>query len=1376
MEMACVQGVVEKWIRSDADCNFIVALSIKGDSIVQGSSNGANINVKLGTPRCQQANRRRTESTAQPVDKTCQLIQYVVEPMPWSAHSAIRLRREQLGLSQTDLAQRLGVTKSLLSHVEAGKRQPTEEQIGKLAKALQLPPDLLSLSADRLPEDVRDFFEADAAMGVAAVRQRSEENVIRCPKIPEQLPTPKTGVRCESGAPPLPERIDVTKTSSSYRAHSYHTKVPPDAIVPFIRAFTRPGDTIVDPFCGSGMTGVAALTEGRNALLSDLSPAAVHISRNYTTACDPDEFREALVRVEKMVEPTIGWLYRPVRSDSLVEYTTWSDVFRCPACRNRIVYWEAVKKTGSPDGDGLNCTRCALRFRKADLEWVAEEPVVSHTSSAGSRINSHIPTPEEAALIEGAVTAPIPYWIPTIAFGPEREMWRAGHRAMGISDVSAFFTRRNLHALAALRHAIACTSAGRVREALLFAFTGCVNRASRRYQWNAKRPTNVMTGTLYISSLRYEWNVWSLFMRKAAGVLRYYRDFPKTPGNVQVFQRSATDLSCLPDCCADMVFMDPPFGSNIFYADSSLLWESWLGTLTDESAEIVVNKHRSSATGGKTLDDYAGLMKDAFVHAARILKPGGRAVLAFSNSDDQVWHAIQKALVAAGFSTLSVHVLNKGQPSIKGVKGVTGKENVTCLDLVLCLEHNKKDVTASVPFPPPGGFVDGAIREAFSSGLRRNDEIYSAVIRAVVQADYSVSGITMPMIEARSTGLLPVRGDGLTGPESAVDKTKNAATKLMEGYLPSGNSLPRSKSNASSKTAIPTMRIPGGRNSTFYMAHSYHTKVPPEAITPFLEYYTKPGDVVLDPFCGSGMTGVAAALSGRRAILNDLSPAAVHLSWNHTRPCDPEALVRAFQELEEGVKERFDDLYETKHRDGSKGLIHWTLWSTRHRCAECSTDFLLWDAIDRKSGRLGRTIKCPNCSSELRRFGLKTLGSVPAWISYELRSGRRCEKAASAEDVRRSLGFARETISAWFPCVPLGRDREMYLRCALHRKGVSSVADLYTARNLEALAVLWQEIVAIADERVRQALAFAFTNTAWHGTRMRRFNARGGQRPLTGTLYIPQLSSEVNVLEVMRNKVKQLARYYRNYRPGSTELPAIMLGSATELSTVADSSIDYVFTDPPFGSNIFYADCNLVWESWLGKLTDPAKEAVVNRSLSVAEGGKSVEDYKSLMAGAMQELVRVLKPGGWATIVFHSTDSRIWEAIRDSAGKAGFEFHEATSLDRRQQSHKGYKGRAGKEDVAHFDVVFNLRKPISKMKTHKPWMESLEIDLESLVAAVASERGIRARGLQGIHAEVMRRLASTGTSIFVDYSEVRAIWERVLKGPAEPAQLEALFE
>ena len=88
--------------------------------------------------------------------------------------------------------------------------------------------------------------------------------------------------------------------------------------------------------------------EGRNALLSDLSPAAVHIARNYTTPCDPRAFAAALARVEKAVSPTIAWLYRPFGSDRIVEYTTWSDVYLCASCRTQIVYWAWSKVPAAP--------------------------------------------------------------------------------------------------------------------------------------------------------------------------------------------------------------------------------------------------------------------------------------------------------------------------------------------------------------------------------------------------------------------------------------------------------------------------------------------------------------------------------------------------------------------------------------------------------------------------------------------------------------------------------------------------------------------------------------------------------------------------------------------------------------------------------------------------------------------------------------------------------------------------------------------------------------------------------------------------------------------------------------------------------------------
>src|SRR5678815_1948068 len=84
----------------------------------------------------------------------------------------------------------------------------------------------------------------------------------------------------------LPESFTVPRTDAVYNCHAYLTKVPIGAIVPFINAFTRPGDTVLDFFAGSGMTGLAAVSNGRNAELSDISKLGKHIANGYLTKVD----------------------------------------------------------------------------------------------------------------------------------------------------------------------------------------------------------------------------------------------------------------------------------------------------------------------------------------------------------------------------------------------------------------------------------------------------------------------------------------------------------------------------------------------------------------------------------------------------------------------------------------------------------------------------------------------------------------------------------------------------------------------------------------------------------------------------------------------------------------------------------------------------------------------------------------------------------------------------------------------------------------------------------------------------------------------------------------------------------------------------------
>ncbi|MDY0042521.1 MAG: DNA methyltransferase, partial [Desulforhabdus sp.] len=151
-----------------------------------------------------------------------------------------------------------------------------------------------------------------------------------------------------------------------------------------------------------------------------------------------------------------------------------------------------------------------------------------------------------------------------------------------------------------------------------------------------------------------------------------------------------------------------------------------------------------------------------------------------------------------------------------------------------------------------------------------------------------------------------------------------------------------------------TVDVRVGKTDPLYRAHSYHTKVPHLAIVPSILHYTEPGDIVLDAFGGSGMTGVAAQWCGlapaayrrelemewkkqgkqapkwgaRRAVINDLSPAATFIGANYNIPLDVEAFAKAGKQLLKELEQDIGWMYETTHSDGkTKGRIEYTVWS-----------------------------------------------------------------------------------------------------------------------------------------------------------------------------------------------------------------------------------------------------------------------------------------------------------------------------------------------------------------------------------------------------------------------------------------------------------------
>lgn len=610
--------------------------------------------------------------------------------------------REMAGLTLRQLAASLEVDHTYLSHLESGRRSPSDETLQRIANFFRQDLDILRLQAGQIPTRLLRAVQRQPQLTLSLLSSLESPNGepsrnwyrdaadLISGRASAQI---SLSIADAYEREPFARHIDAGKNTPIYNAHSYHTKVPYQGITPYIEHYTSLGDVVLDPFCGSGMTGVAAILAGRDAILNDLSPAAVHIARNYVTPCDPAAFEATFAQLASDLAAYQLELYGTrcgtCAGRAVIEYSIVTDVFSCASCAAELTAWEHGRDADGKLVADLCCPVCGARQERGTSQWLRSQPCVVSSTCLDACGGARTERPATAADVEGwksATELDVEGWVPDTPFGPEWEMWRQGHTDRGIKTVRDFFTSRNVRALAAIHAWIKRCREPRIAAALLFAFTGCVNRASKRYQWNQKRPTNVLSGTLYVSSLSYEFNVFRLFERKVRAARRLFQLTAHARGRAAVLQGSAIALKDVPDASIDYVFTDPPFGSNIYYADCSLLWEAWLNAFTDKRAEIVINRARKRDDGAKGVKEYQTLLTAAFSEIRRVLKPNRWASVVFHNSSSDVWQAVQAACVDAGFTLGSAVMFDKRQKSFKGIKGETAGERVANFDVVLNLQ------------------------------------------------------------------------------------------------------------------------------------------------------------------------------------------------------------------------------------------------------------------------------------------------------------------------------------------------------------------------------------------------------------------------------------------------------------------------------------------------------------------------------------------------------------------------------------------------------------------------------------------------------------------------------------------------------------------
>ena len=302
-----------------------------------------------------------------------------------------------------------------------------------------------------------------------------------------------------------------------------------------------------------------------------------------------------------------------------------------------------------------------------------------------------------------------------------------------------------------------------------------------------------------------------------------------------------------------------------------------------------------------------------------------------------------------------------------------------------------------------------------------------------------------------------------------------------------------------------TTDVSEGKNDPIYNAHSYHTKVPHQAIQSYINHYTAPGDVVLDCFCGTGMTGVACAeLSlSRRCIQIDLSPAATTIAYNYSAQKDRQSDYAHTRAVLTAIEDEFSWAYRTRHtgwrsadrsvrRDvkdntGTSteyGTVRFVLWSDVFLCPHCSGEIVFWlEAADEKMASLKDSFPCSHCNATLNKGAMdrvwttfqdealaapaKACKRVPVLVQYEF-NDKTFHKLPDEEDMALIAKTETLKIFDWYPTAELPQgDKTSDPRSV----GITHAHYFYTRRSLAVMAALWKQVLESPIEN-KPALEF----------------------------------------------------------------------------------------------------------------------------------------------------------------------------------------------------------------------------------------------------------------------------------------------------------------
>lgn len=514
--------------------------------------------------------------------------------------------------------------------------------------------------------------------------------------------------------------------------------------------------------------------------------------------------------------------------------------------------------------------------------------------------------------------------------------------------------------------------------------------------------------------------------------------------------------------------------------------------------------------------------------------------------------------------------------------------------------------------------------------------------------------------------------------------------------------------------------LPSTRGGSFYNTFPYPTKISPEAIAVYIASATNPDDTVLDAFAGSGSTGIAALLAEhptekmqetanalgvepiwgkRNAILYEIGTYAAFATKTITNRLTAAEYARAVDDFIKKAEKLASGMYAAKSPDGRDGYIRYAIWTEVLICPECDAEIEYFkNGTSRNPATFYDKIECPHCHRTslveamsfateehydklLKKTILRKKRRI-AWV-YGTSGKENWDRIATEDDVALVQKLEKEFSPSDDPRKIEWGD----LHRAGYHFGISHLHHFYTSRNYLVMSELWKLAECYPEREANALKLLLLSYNGAHCTLMTRIVAKHDSRDFvltgaqSGVLYISKLPVEKNILLGLRRKAKPFQEAYKMLENchGTVEVRNI----SSEFMSEPDKSIDFVFTDPPFGDFIPYAEVNQINELWLPAVTKRSSEVIIS-----AAQNKDVDTYRNMLARVFGEIRRVTKDDRPIAVVFHAAKAAVWGAFSEAIQISGLEIKQSSFLDKTQASFKQVVSKTSVQG----DPLFLLKK------------------------------------------------------------------------------------